>query len=206
LAIDEQFGAALEADPDNVFAHTWQATWLFMRENNVDYDKPRIDLARTHFDAALATGQRRQWVRNMQLSSYFGSYDTAALVEAIAVVAGLKAEGSPLTAHTSTFEQELTNLVIGRGNRAEVLRDAALNRFTWNEILDVYTWVLSVRPDTNKDAQERYVLARLTELAGEPANALTMYRSLLVEASEGYSFSQELADAVARLDGTVDGN
>ena len=206
LAIDEQFDAALVADPNNVFAHTWQATWLFMRENKVDYDKPRIDLARTHFDVALASGQRRQWIRNMQLSSYIGSYDTAAQIEAIAVVASLKAEGSTLPAHTTTFEQELTNLVIGRGDRADVLRDAALNRFTWNEILDVYTWVLSMRPDTNYDAQERYTLARLTELTGEPANALNMYRALLLEASEGYSFSQELADAVARLDGAVDGN
>ena len=205
LAIDEQFDAALVANPDNVFAHTWQATWLFMRENKVDYDKPRIDLARTHFDAALATGQRRQWIRNMQLSSYVGSYDTAAQIEAIAVVASLKAEGSSLPAHTTTFEQELKDLVIGRGDRADVLRDAALNRFNWNEILDVYTWVLSMQPDTNNNAQ-RFALARLTELTGEPANALTMYRSLLVEASEGYSFSQELADAVARLDGAVDGD
>jgi tetratricopeptide (TPR) repeat protein len=205
LAIDEQFDAALVADPDNVFAHTWQATWLFMRENKVDYDKPRIDLARTHFDAALATGQRRQWIRNMQLSSYVGSYDTAAQIEAIAVVASLKAEGSSLPAHTTTFEQELKDLVIGRGDRADVLRDAALNRFNWNEILDVYTWVLSMQPDTNNNAQ-RFALARLTELTGEPANALTMYRSLLVEASEGYTFSQELADAVARLDGAVDGD
>lgn len=207
LAIDEQFDAALVADPDNVFAHTWQATWLFMRANDVDYDKPKIDLARAHFDAALATGQRRQWIRSMQLLSYLDSYNTAAQIEAIAVVASLKAEGSTLAAHDATFfELELTNLVIGRGNRADILRDAALNRFTWNEILDVYTWVISMRPDTNYDHQERYALARLTELAGEPVNALAMYRALLAEASEGYTFSQELADAVARLDGDVNGD
>jgi len=207
LAIDEQFDAALVADPDNVFAHTWQATWLFMRANDVDYDKPKIDLARAHFDAALATGQRRQWIRSMQLLSYLDSYNTAAQIEAIAVVASLKAEGSTLAAHDATFfELELTNLVIGRGNRADILRDAALNRFTWNEILDVYIWVISMRPDTNYDHQERYALARLTELAGEPVNALAMYRALLAEASEGYTFSQELADAVARLDGDVNGD
>jgi tetratricopeptide (TPR) repeat protein len=207
LAIDEQFDAALVADPDNVFAHTWQATWLFMRANDVDYDKPKIDLARAHFDAALATGQRRQWIRSMQLLSYLDSYDTAAQIEAIAVVASLKAEGSTLAAHDATFfERELTNLVIGRGNRADILRDAALNSFTWNEILDVYIWVISMRPDTNYDPQERYALARLTELAGEPVNALAMYRSLLAEASEGYTFSQELVDAVARLDGDVNGD
>ena len=206
LAIDEQFDAALVADPDNVFAHTWQATWLYMRENNVDYDKPRIDLARTHFKAALASGQRRQWIRSMQLSSYINSYDTAAEIEAIAVVASIKAEGSSFLAHAATFEQALTNLVVGHGDRAANLREAALNRFTWNEILEIYNWVLSERPDTDTDAQERYALARLTELTGEPAKALTMYRSLLADASEGYTFSRELADAVARLGGTVDGN
>jgi tetratricopeptide (TPR) repeat protein len=204
LAIDEQFDAALVADPDNVFAHTWQATWLFMRANDIDYDKPKIDLARAHFGAALAIGQRRQWIRSMQLSSYLGSNNIAAQIEAIAVVASLKAEGSTLAAHNATFfERELTNLVIGRGNRADVLRDAALNRFTWKEILDVYAWAISMRPDPNYDPQERYALARLTELAGKPANALTMYRSLLAEASEGYTFSQELVDTVARLDGAV---
>ena len=206
LAIDKQFDAALIADPDNVFAHTWQATWLFMRANDVNYDKPKIDLARIHFDAALATGQRRQWIRSMQLSSYLGSYNIAAQIEAIAVVASLKAEGRTLPASAMFFERELTDLVIRRGDRADVLRDAALNRFTWNEILDIYIWVISMRPDTNYETHERYVLARLTELVGEPANALTMYRSLLVEASEGYTFSQELVDAVARLDGAVNGD
>ena len=206
LAIDEQFDAALAADPDNVFAHTWQAAWLFMRANDVDYDKPRIDLARAHFDAALATGQRRRWIRSMQLSSYLGSFDIAAQIESIAVVASLRAEGNTLPAHAMSFVRELTELVVGRGDQADALREAASNRFSWNEILDLYAWARSMRPDNNNVPQERYALARLTELAGEPANALTMYRSLLVEASEGFTFSQELVDAVARLDGAVDGN
>ena len=206
LAIDEQFDAALVADSDNVFAHTWQAAWLFMRANDVAYDKPRIDLARAHFDAALATGQRRRWIRSMQLSSYLGSFDIAAQIESIAVVASLRAEGSTLPAHAMSFVRELTALVTGRGDRADALREAASNRFSWNEILNLYAWARSMRPDNNNVPQERYALARLTELAGEPANALTMYRSLLVEASEGFTFSQELVDAVARLDGAVDGN
>ena len=206
LEIDEQFDAALMDDPDNVFAHTWQATWLLMRANDVDYNKSKIDLARAHFDAALDTGQRRQWIRSMQLSSYLGSYDPAALIEAIAVVASLKAEGSILPAYAKTFELNLTSLVIAHGDRADVLRNAVLNRFTWNEILDIYTWVISMRRDANNDTQRRYVVARLAELAGEPARALTLYRSLLAEASEGYTFSQELVDAVARLDRTVAGD
>ena len=46
--------------------------------------------------------------------------------------------------------------------------------------------------------------ARLTELAGDPAAALAIYRSLLEEANSGYTFSGELLDAVARLDGATD--
>jgi tetratricopeptide (TPR) repeat protein len=206
LAIDEQFDAALAVDPDNVFAHTWQATWLYMRENDTDYDKPRIDLARMHFNAALATGQRRQWVRRMQLSSYIGSYNDAAQIETIAVVASIKAEGDPLPAYAAAFEQELTNLVLDRGDRADGLRNAALSRFTWNEILDIYNLVLSLRSDSQNKTQVRYALARLTELAGDPGTALTMYRSLLAEASQGYTFSQELSDAVVRLESAIDDN
>jgi hypothetical protein len=142
----------------------------------------------------------------MQLSSYLGSYDPAALIEAIAVVVSIKAEGSILPAYAKYFELDLTSLVIAHGDRAGVLRSAALNRFTWNEILDIYTWVISMRRDANNDTQRRYVVARLTEQAGEPARALTLYRSLLAEASEGYTFSQELVDAVARLDRTVAGD
>lgn len=203
LAIDEQFDAALAADPDNVFAHTWQARWLYMRENDTDYDQPRIDLARMHFDAALAAGQRRQWVRNLQLSSYIGSYDAAAQIETIAVLASIKAEGDPLPAFAAAFEQELTDLVLDRGDRADGLRKAALGRFTWEEILDVYNLVLSLEPDSKRKPQVRYAVARITELTGDPGTALTMYRSLLAEASEGYTFSQELADAVARLEGAA---
>lgn len=206
LAIDAQFEAALAADPDNVFAHTWQATWLYMRENDAAYDQPRIDLARTHFNAALASGERRQWVRDMQLSTYIGSYDPAAQIETIAVLAGIKAEGDPLPAHAAVFEQTLTNLVLDRGDRADDLRNAALSRFTWNEILDIYNLVVSLQPDSKQKPQVRYAQARMTELTGAPGNALTMYRSLLTEASEGYTFSQELTDAVVRLEAAIDNN
>ncbi|MFT5658194.1 MAG: hypothetical protein ACI9KN_001473 [Gammaproteobacteria bacterium] len=63
-----------------------------------------------------------------------------------------------------------------------------------------------MRPDNSNIPKERYALARLTELAGDPAYALTIYQSLLAESSEGFIFSQELADAVARLGGVVNGN
>ena len=206
FSVDEQFEAALVADPNNVFAHTWLATWLFMRANDTDYDKSKVDLARTHFDAALATGQRQQWIRNKQLRSYLGDHDIAARIEGIAVAVILKAEGSTLQRYASTFQGDLTDLAIDRGDWADALRDAALKRFTWKEIRDLYVWVTSMLPDSDYRPQERYAFARLTELAGEPVHALTMYRSLLVVAHEGFTFSQELVDAVSRLDGTVDGN
>ena len=206
FSVDEQFAAALVADPDNVFAHTWQATWLFMHVNEVEYSNPRIDLARTHFDAALATGQRRQWIRRMQLRSYLGTYDNAAKVEGIVLVASLKADGKALQGYAGDFHRDLSNMVVVRDDRADALREAVLNRFTWNEIRDLYVWVSSMLPDSQFLTLDRYALAKITELAGEPAKALPLYRSLLVEASEGYTFSQELVDAVSRLDGSVNAN
>ena len=45
--------------------------------------------------------------------------------------------------------------------------------------------------------------ARLTELSGDPAVALAIYRSLLEKAGSGYTFSGELLEAVDRLDGAA---
>jgi tetratricopeptide (TPR) repeat protein len=204
LAIDGQFEAALAADPHNVFAHAWQASWLYMRPNTRDYEADRIDLAKSHFEAALATGQHRSWIRSLQLSSFLGSSDAAARVEAISVVAGLEAEGGSISAgHAGSFKRTIRELVIESGDRADALREHALNSFSWQEILAVHNWVGSIHPDGNDRPLERYVLARLTELAGDPAVALAIYRSLLEKASSGYTFSGELLEAVDRLDGAV---
>jgi tetratricopeptide (TPR) repeat protein len=204
LAIDGQFDAALETDPNNVFAHAWQARWLYMRPNTRVYEADRIDLARSHFDAALATGQQRAWIRSLQLSSYLGSHYPAARVEAIAVVASIEAEGGTLSAgQAGSFKRTIRELLIERGDQADALRELALNSFSWTEILAVYGWVGSTHPDGSERPLERYVLARLTELSGDPAAALAMYRSLRKEAGSGYTFSDELLEAVERLDGAA---
>lgn len=206
FSVDEQFDAALVADPDNVFAHTWQARWSYMQTDKPDYVEFRLDRARANFDAALATGKRRQWIQQMQLETYLRRYNAAARVEGLVVAVRLKAEGSELHGNAVYFQRDLTDLATLREDRGDTYREAMLNQFTWNEIRELYAWVSPMVPDTINQPQVRYAFARMTELAGEPAAALTLYRSLLLVASENYTFSKELADAVSRLDGTVDSN
>ncbi len=207
LEIDGQFEAALQADPQNVFAHTWQARWLYMRPNTADYDVPRIDLARTHFDAALATGQYRSWIRSMQLFSYLGGYDPVAQAEGIKVVADIKMEGGTIsTRHANYFRRSIKDLVLKNDDQADILRAYLLDTFTWPEILDLYVWVMTIQPRGSYDQpQDRYVFATLTEKSGHPDTALTLYRDLLEGASRGYTFSSELVESIARLEGEVDG-
>ena len=118
------------------------------------------------------------------------------------MVASLKADGSDLQGITANFQQNLTYLAILRGDRGDAYREVVLNRFSWNEIQDLYAWVTPMVPDTINRPLERYAFAHMTELAGQPSRVLTPYRSLLEVAREGFAFSQELKDAVTRLDGT----
>ena len=123
---------------------------------------------------------------------------------AIVVVASIEAEEGTLSAgQAGSFKRTIRELVMERGDRADALRELALTSFSWTEILAVYSWVRSIHPDGSERPLERYVRARLTELSGDPAAALAIYRSLLEEASGGYTFSDELLEALDRLDGAA---
>ena len=85
-------------------------------------------------------------------------------------------------------------------------RSYTLDAFTWPEILDLYEWAMPKQAgDNNVQPQARYVFARLTENSGDPVAALVLYRALLEDASQGFTFSQDLVEAVNRLGGENNG-
>ncbi len=206
FSVDEQFDTALAADPDNVFANTWRAAWLLISSNNKKYGNPSLDLARKHFDTALATGQRRQWIRKRQLYSYLG-YKNAKSIEGLAVAASMKAKGEALPDGTEDkLQSVIFNLVNQPGPEEDAWRDAVLKRFSWNEIRELYIWASLNSPDISRKypIRERYMFARFTEWTGEPAMALTLYRSMLPEVLEsGYPFKRVIANTISRLESTV---
>ena len=83
-----QYEAALRDDPANVYAHAMWAHHLVWTRNRLD------DEARRHFDAAVASGRERAWVRTMQFASGLGRRDLAPYT--LVVASDMRAKGETI--------------------------------------------------------------------------------------------------------------
>lgn len=203
LNIDRQFEDALKTDANNIFALTWLAHWRFEPANRGDYVEAAIQTARSLFERALATGDRQHWVRELQLETYLSTFDPDAKAEAIRVVLQIKSKDgvsqNGITAeHARRFKRQVHDLIVNDDQHAVAFEQAALEILGWPEIREAYVWVRQQYPKTNATI-EHFVLAKLTELAGDENSALDQYRALLDEGKTGYAFSRDLVDSVDRL-------
>lgn len=85
-----QYEAALRDDPGNVFAHAMAAHYLVWTRSRLD------DEARRHFDAALASGRERAYVRGLQFAVALSRRDLYPY--AFEVANGMRKAGEPVDA------------------------------------------------------------------------------------------------------------
>jgi Tfp pilus assembly protein PilF len=80
---------ALEIDPHNVYANTMLAHWLV-------WQGEPLSAARLYFDAAIASGKERPFVRTFQLAAVRNRNDDAADAELIRVVNSMRQQNESL--------------------------------------------------------------------------------------------------------------
>jgi Tfp pilus assembly protein PilF len=80
---------ALEIDPHNVYANTMLAHWLV-------WQGEPLSAARPYFDAAIASGKERPFVRTFQLAAVRNRNDDAADAELIRVVNSMRQQNESL--------------------------------------------------------------------------------------------------------------
>ena len=164
LKIVENFDQALKRDPGNVYAHSMWGFWILRQAGKLDEANP-------HFSAALKSGREREFARRLQLAALQNVKDIDYTIEMIRVADDMRKNHEEL----------------GLDERKQVESHAyfmflpkVLERLSSilpaGDHLATYVWL--TRDFGTISLRQRFLLARLTEGAGDVPKALSLYRSL----------------------------
>ncbi len=166
---------ALKIDRGNVYAHAMWGHQLLRAPRS-------IAEARTHFDAALASGRERPFVRVLQLSGLLSGTNAELENEAVRVVNDMRMAGEPIQSGSTTSAA----VIVGRlwnVYYARVLngydRPSFLAAIPAADHVATFSWLFAegqVAPDRKN--LRLYMLATLQEHAGARADALASYQTV----------------------------
>ena len=190
--VDEQFKYALKIDPDNVYAHAMQGIWI-VRKHRGELNEVNISEANIHFSAALKTGQEREYVRRVQLSTYY-TYDPICAVELIRVVDQMRKnhEAIELSKRKEILQIVYLYYLKEMMNRVPSILPPA-------DHLATFLWLTEGIGDSGCPVCLKLFLARLTEEIGDLPKALSLYRSLRSDSElETSGLKKEVDRGIAR--------
>lgn len=190
---DTFYRQALDIDPANVHAHTMWGHWI-------TWTRGDLGEAKQHFESALASGQQRAYVRNLQLAALANLHNDEGDAETIRIVSDMfvQKERIPDVAKSrirSIFTSSCG--VLSRNDTsklAKVLPESAL-----------IALLRSLFPLDSDREQAHWVqpcLARLQEHAGLNDKALETYRAIQSAYKPKEQYWTFANDAIKRLSKT----
>lgn len=194
----ESLDRALSADPRNVYANAMLGNWLLQRGS-------RIAEAKQHFDLAIASGRDRPLVRAMQLGGMIYSDDIPTRVELTRVANDMRKNGEKIS-------ESYSSRIISTNYSTAVTDDAelapVLTAVPPEEAWATYQWLEqngNSSDDSDEDRarswQDHYIQAKIKEVSGQNAEALTLYRALQTELKRTDStLTPRVARAIANLE------
>lgn len=147
---------ALAVDPHNVYASVMLAHWMV-------WEGEPLDKARPYFDAALATGRERPFVRTLQLAALRNRNDTASDTESIRVVNSMRQQNEMLD-QRSAREAYLTYLR-RYGPRARTT-DAGDSGIPATDLVATFVWLARMTGVSDGAEIDDQVVAALNKTVG----------------------------------------
>jgi tetratricopeptide (TPR) repeat protein len=212
LEVDAYFQRALEMDPANIYAHVYWACWLLHDSNTNSYGQDRVVMAEGHFGAALKTGRQRPFVVENRFIALARTPLPGGDVAAIAAADAMRRENGtlPLSERIEVLERFRTvfRTQFAQGQFLQRL----LQQLPAEDVLATYRWLSQgvdfsneqTRPFGMTPHQHRFMLAILTEAAGNPATALEQYRELESQLSDSDDLKRRLGAALDRAAAAAD--
>ena len=192
---DDYYRRALAADPQNACAHAMLGHWLLRNGGHL------LD-AEQQFAQALASGQRREFVRQLQLAGLNDFNSEAAEIELVNVLNAMRKNGEPVDSRTrhAAWSVYYFNLDPGSARRPQFL--AALPP---TEQLATFNWLFEGAGFDAPSTWLRDFYRRVLEdQAGERAEALRTLLSVRSELPDGavQRIRDEVSARIARLSKT----
>jgi tetratricopeptide (TPR) repeat protein len=172
---EENYRRALSIDARNVYANAMLGNWLLQRGNRLAEAKP-------HFDLAVESGKERPFVSALQLGGMIYSDDIPTRIELTRVATEMRKNGEKISEGNSSriISTNYSTAVTDDAELAPVL--AALPP---DEAWATYRWLEDNSDSKDDDPahswQRKYIEAKIKEVSGQNAEALTLYRALQKE-------------------------
>jgi tetratricopeptide (TPR) repeat protein len=188
---EQNFRAALAADPSNVYANAMLGNWLLQNHGS-------LTEAIQHLNIAVSTGNARSFVRTLQLGGLIDLDEKGARAEVVKAVNDMRKSGEPLDEeHRMRILTFCFNLIFtDHGELAE-----SLSAIPPDEEWQTYLWLDDKPEDVQSHLMARtFIQANLMELSGKRQESLEKYRVLQQDLkNEPGSLKNSVDAAIARL-------
>ena len=190
-AAEENFRAALTADPSNVYANAMLGNWML--QNGGDFNE-----AIRHFDVALSTGKARPFVRMLKIGGLIHLDRPGARAELVRVANEMHKSGEPL-------DEEYKSRILGFCFDPVVtdqkeLRES-LTAVSADDAWSTYLWLDDNPEEAGAHALvHQFIQANLMEISGRRRESLDHYQALQKQLKNSPGSLKDSVDAaIARL-------
>ncbi|HEX4311470.1 MAG TPA: hypothetical protein VHZ25_15660 [Acidobacteriaceae bacterium] len=169
---ERNFRAALAADPHNVYANAMLGNWSLQNGGSVP-DSVQL------FNAAVATGQARPFVRELQLAGLTGREAPGARSAAFSAANQMRIAGEPMAPDT---RRRLATFCCDPTLNSHAQLVESLASVPASDAWSTYLWLDGSPADADAAQSQAlhhaFIQANLAEIAGQKQPALDQYRQL----------------------------
>lgn len=184
---------ALQVDPTNVYAHTMWGYWLMTPSQ-----EGTLANTREHFNAALASGRLRPYVRGMQLAAMSKShYNDEISAETLHIAHDMILHNEPLPVDAVSYIWSIYHFACGVNSTN--FMEELLTEFPATDLLKLLRELYKSRESSSKQYTYQLCLARLYEKAGMTVDALKTYQTLLASLTPSHGIKPIIESTIARL-------
>jgi hypothetical protein len=190
--VDGSLERALAIDKTNPYAHAISGFWILWQGGS-------LDSANEHFAAALASGRERAYVRGLQFAALINRQEEDTDRALLRFANEMRKNGESMS-QDERAKVLFNALKVRLYSHDELV--AILSVLPTAEIEATVTWLGDGATDiwSEKGDARRFVLANLREVAGDRAQALSLYRALQSEmVGRNRALAPPVDEAVKRL-------
>jgi len=182
---------AAKEDPDNPYAQAMWGHWILWQNCE------KIQEAKGHFAAALASQRERDYVRRLEMLALLNCHNHQANLEVIRVANAMREErGTP----DDGTREHILGIYYFEFTPKTAETSEFINAVPPAEHVATFRWLFdSVSSDANSSSSQAYYLAELEEAAGQPDSAIINYRLALRRLSRDSTQGQAAYAGVKRL-------
>lgn len=193
VTVEENFRQALEKDHANVYAHAMWGFWILWHGGD-------LDAANQQFSAALATGRKKGYVRDLQLAALVHRHNGETDADELRVANEMRKNGEPISDRQC---HDILDDTIGDRLDEHQRLVAILSVLPAQEMQATFDWLNAgkITSTDEKQAYSPFIAANLLEIAGDRAGALTIYRGLQKDPrTRSITLLSVVNDAIKRLE------